>query len=96
MFPQIAVQPNVNEPWTVRIGYQYSHTVELLAAGEDKEALAGFPSLLILFLMFVDELAHQIQHAVGRPGLLPQIGCGVAAPGQWDGRVAGAAELHPV
>ena len=74
-------------------GYQLSYTVELLVAGEDQEAVARFPTLLVLLLYFVDELAHQVQHAIGRPDFLPKVGGGVASPVRRDGRVAGAAEL---
>ncbi|MBV6522209.1 MAG: hypothetical protein MNPFHGCM_02355 [Gemmatimonadaceae bacterium] len=41
----------------------------------------------------MDELAHEVEHAVARPGLLPEIGRGVALPRGRHGRVAGAAEL---
>ena len=44
----------------------------------------------------MDELAHEVEHAVARPRLLPEIGGGVAGPGRGDGGIAGPAEPAPV
>ena len=41
----------------------------------------------------MDELAHEVEHAVARPGLLPEIGGRVALARGRHGRIAGAAEL---
>ena len=62
-----------------------AHAVELLVAGKDEEAPAGLAPVLVLFLDLVDELADEVEHAVARPGLLPEIGGGVAAPGRGNG-----------
>ena len=76
-----------------RVGDELAHAVELLVAREDEKAPAGLPALLVLLLDFVDELAHQVEHAVARPGLFPEIGGGVALLRGRYGRVASAAEL---
>ena len=75
------------------VGHEPAHAVELLVAGEDEEAPAGLSALLVLLLDLVDELAHQVEHAVARPGLLPEVRGGVALARGRHGRVAGAAEL---
>ena len=79
-----------------RVGHELPHALELLVARKDQEALAGLAPLLVLLLDLVDELANQIEHAVPRPGLLPEIGGSVALVGGRQGRVAGAAELSLV
>ena len=79
-----------------RIEDEPAHAVELLVTGEDEEAPTGLASLLVLFLDLVDELAHEVEHAVARPGLFPEIGGGVARPGRGYGRIAGPAEPAPI
>ena len=76
-----------------RVGDEPADGVELLVARVDQEALARLAALLVLLLHLVDELAHEIEHAVPRPGLLPQIARGVALPRGRHGRIAGPAEL---
>ena len=44
-------------------------------------------------LALVDELSHQVQHAVPRPSLLPKVGRGVAALSRRDGWIACSPEL---
>ena len=53
--------------------HQFADGVELLVAREDQEALAGLAALLVFLLHLVDELAHQVEHAVARPGFIPQV-----------------------
>ena len=81
-----------SRPRLAGIGHEPSHAVELLVAREDEEAPAGLAPGLVLLLDLVDELAHQVEHAVARPGLLPEIGGGVAVLCRRHRRVAGAAE----
>ena len=71
-----------------RVGHQTAHRVELVVAREDEAALACLAALVVLFFHDMEELLQQVQHAVARPDLLPQVGGGEAAPG---GRVARAA-----
>ena len=73
MLDQVAL-PGAVRP---RIGDELAHAVELLVAREDQEALAGLAALLVLLLDLLDELADQVEHAVARPGLLPQVGGGI-------------------
>ena len=53
------------------VGDEPAHTVELLVAREHQKALAGLAPSIVLLLNLMDELPHQIEHAVARPGLLP-------------------------
>src|SRR5690606_20786810 len=76
-----------------RIGDEPAYAVELLVTREDEETPAGLPALLILLLDLVDELAHEVEHAVARPGLLPEVGGGVTLLRRRHRRIAGAAEL---
>src|SRR5712692_5758075 len=76
-----------------RVGDQPAHAVELLVAGEDEEALAGLAPPLVLLLDLVDELAHEVEHAVARPGLVPQVRGGVPRARGGHGRIACTAEL---
>ena len=46
------------------VAYQFANHIELLIAGKDKEALAGFPAILVFLFYFVNELANKVQHAV--------------------------------
>ena len=41
----------------------------------------------------MDELPHQVEHAVTGPGLLPKVGRGVTVPRRRNGRIAGSSEL---
>jgi hypothetical protein len=66
--------------------------VELLIAGEDEEALARFAAAVVLLLDLVDELADEVEDAVTRPRLFPEVPSRVAPLRRWNGRVAGAAE----
>src|SRR5713101_1557248 len=80
-------------PASARVGHQPAHAVELLVAREDQGALAGLAPLLVLLLALVDELAHQVEHAVARPRLVPQVRGGVPRARGRHGRIAGPAEL---
>ena len=53
------------------LGHEPAYTVELLVAREHQKAFAGLASSVVLLLDLVDELPHEIEHAVARPGLLP-------------------------
>ena len=79
-----------------RIEDEPAHAVELLVAGEDEEAPSGLATVFVLFLDLVDELADEVEQAVARPRLFPEIGGGVAGPGRGHGGIAGAAEPAPV
>ena len=68
--------------------------VELLVAREDQAGRS--PAVVVLVLDFVNELADQIEDAVARPDLVPEVVRGVSAPGGRDGGIAGAAELAAV
>ena len=83
-------------PCSTGVRHEPAHAVELLVARKDEGALAGLAALVVFLLDLVDELPHQIQHAVPRPGLFPEIARGVARPRRRHGRVPGAAELSPV
>ena len=58
-----------------------------------RKRLPVFLPSLVLLLDLVDELPHQVQYAVPRPGLLPEVGRGVAALCGRNRRIAGAPEL---
>ena len=79
-----------------RVGHQPPHAIELLVAWEDKEAPAIPPPLIVLLLDLVDELAHQVEHAVTRPCLVPKVGRWVTVLSRRDGRIAGPTELASV
>jgi hypothetical protein len=76
-----------------RVGHEPAHAVELLVARKDEEALAGLPAFFVFLLDFVDELADEVEHAVARPRLLPEVGGRVARARGRHRRVPGAAEL---
>ena len=79
-----------------RVAYQLPYAVELMVARENQESLTGFPSPVVFFFDLMDELAHQVQHAIFCPGLFPKVGSGVTALGRRNGRVAGTAELSQI
>ena len=54
------------------IGNELTHAIELLVARKDQRFPAGLAAVLVFLLNFVDELAHQIEYTVARPGLLPR------------------------
>ena len=83
-------------PGRAGVGDEPAHAVELLVAREDEESPAGLASGFVLLLDLVNELADQVEHAVARPGLLPEIGGGVPVLRRGHGRIAGAAEAAPV
>src|SRR5436305_127181 len=75
------------------IPHQAAYSVELVVSREDKRAFAGFSSLLVLFLDFVDKLPDQIEHTVASPDPLPKVAGGISLPRRRDGLIAGAAEF---
>jgi hypothetical protein len=79
-----------------RMRHELANSVELLIAGEDQEAFASFPAPLVLFLYLLNELAHEIEHAVACPGFLPQITGGVALLCRRHRRISSPAELPSV
>jgi len=68
-----------------RIGNQAADGVQLVITREDEDALAGLFAGFVFLLVLVNKILQQVQDAVPRPDLFPQIGGGKAAPG---GRVA--------
>ena len=64
-------------------------------AGSGEKSGSACPSFcpVVFLLNLVDELAHQVQHAVPRPGLLPQVRSRISGLSGRDGRIAGATEL---
>src|SRR5205823_5476554 len=76
-----------------RVRNQTADGVELLVTREHEEALAGLPSAHVLLLDLVNELAHEIQHAVPRPRVLPEIRRRVTLPRRRHRRVARTTEL---
>ena len=86
----------LSRPHDPRVGHEPAHAVELLVAWEDERPLAGLAALLVFLLDLVDELPHQVQDAVPRPGLFPEVARGVTRLRRRHGRVSGAAELAPV
>ena len=86
----------LSNPAAARVGDQPAHAVELLVTREDQIPPPRLAARLVFFLHLMDELAHEVEDAVTRPGFLPQIVGGVARVGRWDGWVAGAAELASV
>ena len=86
----------LSNPAAARVGDQPAHAVELLVTREDQVPPPRLAARLVFFLHLMDELAHQVEDAVARPGFLPQVVGGVAGVGRWDGWVAGAAELASV
>ena len=79
-----------------RIGDQAAYAVELLVARKDHVPPPGLAARLVFLLHLMDELAHEVEDAIARPGLLPEIVGGVAGVGRWDGWVTGTAELASV
>src|SRR5262245_21090930 len=75
------------------IAHEFPYAVELLIARKDEKPLAGLSTLVVFFFDFLDELAHQVEHAVARPSLLPEISGGESIPRRRHGRVAGASEF---
>src|SRR5947208_6715609 len=71
----------------LRFCHQAADGVELLVAGEDQVAGTSLAAPVVLLLYLVDELADQVEHAVARPRLLPQVGRGVARARGRHGRV---------
>ena len=53
------------------IGDEPAHTIELLVAWEHQKAFAGLAPSVVLLLDLVDELPHEVEHTITRPGLLP-------------------------
>lgn len=80
-------------PLLTGMRHQLAHAVELLVAREDQEAPAGLVALVVLLFNLVDELAHEVEHALAGPGLLPQVARGVASPRGGHRRIARAAVL---
>lgn len=70
-----------------RGGDQAAHGVELMVARENQQALARLPAVFVFFVVFVNEVLNQVEDAVARPNLFPQVGGGEAIEG---GRVARA------
>ena len=68
------------------------NAIELLIAREDQKAFPGLAPSVVLLLDLVDELPHEVEHTVARPGLLPQIGGGITRPRQRHRRIARTAE----
>ena len=85
---QVALPGAVSES----VGDEPAHAVELLVAREHQKPLAGFAPSVVLLLDLMDELPNQVEHAVARPGLLPEIGCGVTGPRRRHRRIAGPAK----
>ena len=52
--------------------------------------------MIVLLLYLMDELAHQVQHTVTRPGLLPEVRRWVTVLSWRDGRIASPSELASV
>ena len=78
------------------VGNEFANAIQLLIARKNQESLARLATGFVLVLYFVNELAHQIKHAVPRPGCFPKIGCGVAGLRGRGGRIAGPAEFAPI
>src|SRR5687768_14664794 len=89
-------QVPVSRPLSARICNEFTHAVELLVAREDQESPARPAAALVLFLDLVDELADQVEHAVTRPRVFPEIRSGKACLRGRHRRVARAAELPAV
>src|SRR5262245_50504440 len=75
------------------IAHEFPYTVELLIAWKDEKSLAGFSTLVVFFFDFLDELAHEVEHAVARPSLLPEISRGESLSCRRHGWVAGPSEF---
>src|SRR5207253_1087130 len=75
---------------------EISYSVELLIARIDQEALAGLTALIVLFFDLMNELAHEVEHAVPCPGFFPQVAGGVTLLRRRHGRIAGAAEFAAI
>src|SRR5687768_2164786 len=75
------------------ITHHFSYAVELLVAREDEEALACLSPLFVFFFDLLNELAQEVEHAIARPGLFPQIARGKSLPSRRYRWVAGTAEL---
>ena len=86
----------LSRPLLAGIGNEKAHAIELLIAWKNQEPLAGLAAGLIFFFDFVDELAHQVEYAVARPGLFPKIGGGIAGLRGRHGWIASPAEFSSV
>src|SRR5215468_9287954 len=75
------------------IAHEFSYAVELLVAWKDEKPLAGLSSLLVFLFDFLDELTHEVEHAVARPSLLPEIARGESLSCRRHGRIAGSSEF---
>ena len=76
-----------------RVRNEHADGVELLITRKDQEAVAGLLSPLVFLLDLVDELPDEIEDAVARPGLFPEVARGVTRSSGRYGRVSGTAEL---
>ena len=90
MLDQVALA----RPVLTGVGDHAPDGIELLVAGEDQTGRA--PAVAVLILHFLNELADQVEDAVPRPDLVPEVVRGVSALSGRDGRIAGAAELAAV
>ena len=86
----------LSRPQGTGVRHEPAHAVELLIARKDEEPFTSLAPLLVFLLNLMDDLAHQVQDAVPRPGLFPEIAGRVAGLRRRHGRVPCAAELAPV
>src|SRR5262245_34742924 len=77
-------------PMLARVRDEPSHAIELMISPENEAPLLVVPPgiVLHLFLELVHKPAHQIEHAIGMPNLLPQVRSCVAVVNWWVPRPA--------
>src|SRR6266581_7966692 len=63
---------------SARVCHELPHAVKLLVARKDEKSLPGLAPFLVLLFDLVDELADEVEYAVARPSLFPEICSGVA------------------
>ena len=52
-----------------------------MIAGKDQFLFAGLFAVVIFFIVFVNEVLKEVENAIARPDLFPEIGGGEAVPG---------------
>ena len=75
-------------PVSARVGDQLAHGDELVVAGKDQALAARLDPVLIERVEHLDKALYQVEHAVPRPDLFPQIGGGEPARRRAGGRIS--------
>lgn len=82
----------VARPVVSRMRDQAPNGIELVIARKDQTLLTGLAAAIVFILHFVNEVLHEVEHAVARPDPVPEIGGRIRYPGWRDWRIACTAE----